>query len=105
MVGQSGPLERQTRALDRAAAGWAGWFWVVGAAEEKKKLGKTFRKTLNVVNLVDTRQMTCVRDNDASAVPSGDWRLWTLPFLLLSESQVQNGAARAASGNIQLTLT
>lgn len=51
--------DRWTRALDRAAAGWAGW--EVGAAEEKKRWGKTFRKTRNIVNLVDTRQMQDLR--------------------------------------------
>lgn len=51
MVAQSEPLEQQSRALDRGAAGW---FWRRSGG--RIELGELW-KTRNVANLVDTRQM------------------------------------------------
>lgn len=88
--------------------GWAGWFWVVGAAEgggEKGGGKPSGEPRMLLFWWIHAKCKSCVRENDAGAVPSGDRGLWTLPFLLLSESQVQNGAARAASEYFRLTST
>lgn len=58
MVGQSGPLD------SGLGPGGSRVGWVVlggGSGGRKKKVGKTFRKTWNTVNLVDTRQMQDLR--------------------------------------------